>query len=108
MQQFMDIKSTEKVNGEAVKFSLDELAAQTFAFFAGGFETSASTLTFALYEMALNPEVQNRARDEIKEVLEKHNKILSFEAAQEMFYMDQIIQGKGRERKVKLRIVFDT
>lgn len=108
MQQFMDIKSTEKVNGEAVKLSLDELAAQTFAFSAGGFETSASTMTFALYEMVLNPEVQNRARDEIKEVLEKHNKILSFEAAQEMFYMDQIIQGKGRERKVKLRIVFDT
>lgn len=98
LQQFMEIQSTEKVNGEAVKLSLDELAAQTFAFFAGGFETSAATMTFALYEMALNPEVQNRARVEIKEVLEKYSQVLSYEAAQEMVYMDQIIQGQEGKR----------
>ncbi|XP_050505888.1 cytochrome P450 6g1-like isoform X1 [Diabrotica virgifera virgifera] len=43
--------------------------AQVSIFFVGGFEASSSTMTFALYELAKHPELQDRLRDEIMTVL---------------------------------------
>lgn len=63
-------------------------------FFLAGFETSATSMTFVLYELAKNMDIQRRARDEINTVLEKHNGVLSYESMMEMSYIDQIINGK--------------
>ena len=43
----------------------DDFVGQAFQFLAAGFETSGSTLAYALYEIALHPEIQNRLRAEI-------------------------------------------
>jgi cytochrome P450 family 6 len=64
----------------------DDLVAQAFAFLAAGFETSATTLGFALYEIALHPDVQHRLRTEIKKVLSKHQGEVTYDAMQEMTY----------------------
>ena len=71
--------------------------AQAFAFLAAGFETSATTLSFALYELALHPEIQHRLRAEILQVLNKHNGELTYDGIQEMSYLDRVVSGEGIE-----------
>ena len=59
-----------------------------------GFESSSSIISFSLYELALNPEVQNRVREEIKEVLKEHNNQVTYEAIPEMKYLDMVVNGE--------------
>ncbi|KAF5286958.1 hypothetical protein FQR65_LT12417 [Abscondita terminalis] len=78
------------------EFTLCEMAAQVLLFFVAGFETSASTLTFCLYELAKHPEIQKRLRNEITEVLGEHQNI-SFEAVNDMPYLCQVIDETLRK-----------
>jgi hypothetical protein len=50
-------------------------------------------MSFALYELALHPEIQNRLRAEIMEVLNKHNGQLTYDNIQEMAYLDMVVSG---------------
>lgn len=93
----MQIKNQGRLEGEKEdlgKISFNEMAAQVFLFFVAGFETSSSTMTFAFYELSLNQEIQERARKEVAEVLKRHNGEWSYEAALELTYIDQIINGE--------------
>jgi cytochrome P450 family 6 len=71
--------------------------AQAFTFLTAGFETSGSTLCYALYELALHPEIQHRLRAEILKVLNKHNGDLTYDGIQEMSYLDRVVSGEGIE-----------
>jgi cytochrome P450 family 6 len=78
-----------------VGLSMNELAAQVFFFFIGGFETSSTTMTFCLYELSLHQDIQERLRDEIDVVLKKHDGKITYEAIQEMEYLDKVLSGKA-------------
>jgi len=71
--------------------------AQALTFLIAGYESSASTLTFALYELALHPEIQHSLRAEIKEVLSKHDGKLTYDGMQDMSYMDRVVSGEERK-----------
>ena len=90
---FMDLLIKLMKNNENDGLSINEVSAQAFLFFLAGFETSSTAMTFALHELAKNPQIQLKARQEIKSVLDKHNGELSYEAMLEMTYIDQIIYG---------------
>lgn len=74
---------------------MDELAAQVFIFFLAGFETSSTTMSFCLYELALNPDIQRRVQDEIDNVLQKDDGEVTYEAIQQMEYLDKTVAGKA-------------
>jgi len=81
-------------SGENVNLTIEEIAAQAFVFFAAGFETSSTTMGFALYELAQNPDIQTRVREEVLEIWEKYKGDLSYESVQELVYLNQVISGK--------------
>ncbi|KAL2713807.1 putative cytochrome P450 6a14 [Vespula squamosa] len=75
---------------ELEKFSMSEAAAQAFVFYVAGFETTSSTVTFCLYELALNQDIQKKTQEEIDRVLKKHGGI-SYNAINEMTYLHMVI-----------------
>jgi cytochrome P450 family 6 len=50
-------------------------------------------MTFTLYELALNQHVQNKLREEIKTILDKKSGDLTYEAINEMKYLQMVIDG---------------
>jgi len=74
--------------------------AQALSFLIGSVETSASTLSFTLYERAFHPEIQQILRAEILQVLSRYDGKLTYESIEEMSYMDRVVSGEER-REVK-------
>lgn len=74
--------------------TFNELAAQAFMFFIAGYESSSTTVTFCLYELSLQPQIQDKLRMEILTVLKKNNGELTYSAILEMEYLDKVIKGK--------------
>jgi cytochrome P450 family 6 len=68
--------------------------AQALSFLLGGYETSGTTLSFALYELALHPEIQQSLRAEILQVLSKHDGQLTYDGIQDMSYLDRVVSGE--------------
>lgn len=68
------------------------ITSNCFVFFAAGFETSASTLSFLLMELARNKPIQDKLRLEITSVAERHNDI-TYDAIKDMTYLDMVVSG---------------
>lgn len=79
------------------EFSDDnEIINESFAFFIAGFETSSSTLNYALLELAQNPQIQDKLRNEIQATLKKHGNQITYDSIQEMKYLDQVVLGSTK------------
>lgn len=75
-----------------------ELIAQCFLFFFAGFDTVSSGMSFLAYELALNPEIQNRLYEEIKQTEESLcGKPLNYDTLQKMEYLDMIVSEALRK-----------
>ncbi|XP_011194316.2 cytochrome P450 6a9-like [Zeugodacus cucurbitae] len=103
MSILIDLRNDKKLRGEHGEekcLTMAEMAAQTFVFFIAGFETSSTTMSFALYEMALQPQLQERLRREVLHTFAKHNNEFTYECLQEMQYMDQVVAETLRKYTV--------
>lgn len=77
------------------KLTMDMLIAQAATFFSAGFETSSTTLSFALYEIVKNEDVQVKLRSEIRDMLIRtEGKVLydAVKSTMEMPYLHQVIE----------------
>lgn len=80
---------------ESKKFlTIEQVAAQSFVFWAAGFETSSTAMSYCLYELAVNIQCQRKVQEEIDAVLEKYEGQISYEAVQEMKYLESCMDGK--------------
>ncbi|KAG5871669.1 hypothetical protein JTB14_032274 [Gonioctena quinquepunctata] len=70
-------------------FDTDRMVSQAITFFIAGFETTSNALAFALYELCLRTDCQERLRQEIFEKLETDDDV-TFENIQKLEYLDMV------------------
>ena len=92
------MKRLTKVCSAFSEIDGDLFTAQAFSFLFAGRESTSSALTFTLYELALQPEIQHSLRAEILQVLSKHDGKLTYDGIQEMSYMDRVFSGEERKQ----------
>lgn len=68
----------------------EELTGRAVTLYFEGTETSSTAFSFALYELANNPDIQDRLYAEICETLENNDGELTFETFNEMKYLENV------------------
>lgn len=82
-----------KFKSDGAPLTQEDVTAHAISFFGDGFETSSITLSFLLYDLAKNIEIQEILRNEINEIMEKNGGNITYEAVQEMTYLDCALSG---------------
>ncbi|XP_048517335.1 cytochrome P450 6A1 isoform X2 [Dendroctonus ponderosae] len=77
-----------------------EILSESFVIFLAGHETSSSASTFALFALAQNPDIQDKLRTEINEVLKRHDGKFGYDAIIEMEYLDKVVRETLRKYPV--------
>lgn len=93
LQLLIDLMKKEGEDNEN-SLTFSELAAQSLVFFMAGFETSSTLMSFALFEMSQNQEVQDKLREEIGMILGRNNDEFTYDSLHDMRYLDMVISGK--------------
>ncbi|XP_023934742.1 probable cytochrome P450 6a14 [Bicyclus anynana] len=103
LQALIELKENSENTKESIdnesanfKFTITDVAANTMLYMFAGYETSATTGQFATYELARNPHIQRRAREEINRVLAKYGGECTYEAQNEMVYMNMVLDETMR------------
>nr|UXV25388.1 cytochrome P450 P450 6B7-like protein [Mythimna separata] len=73
-----------------VEITDDVIAAQAFVFYVAGYETSATTMAYLMYQLALNQDVQDKLRAEVDAVIEAHNGEVTYETMKDMKYLNKV------------------
>ncbi|XP_076642889.1 putative cytochrome P450 6a14 [Halictus rubicundus] len=88
---------------ENIELTESLLTSQAFVFFVAGFETSSSTIGHALYELALNTDVQDKLRKEIRQTCEENareGKVLTYDQVKQMKYLDAVFRETLRKHPI--------
>ncbi|KAH8344192.1 hypothetical protein KR084_007750 [Drosophila pseudotakahashii] len=89
--------TAESTKNGVKSMSKDVIAGQLFLFYAAGFETTASTTSFTLYELTQNPEVMEKAKEDVRKALENHDGNLTYDAISDMKYLEACILETTRK-----------
>ncbi|KAF2903664.1 hypothetical protein ILUMI_02505 [Ignelater luminosus] len=69
----------------------EDIVCQAAIFFFGGYDTVGSLLCNLVYELAINPDAQDKLIEEVDEVLTKCKGKITYEALMKMKYLDMVI-----------------
>jgi len=83
------MKTRDKNHG--LSFDIDEMTAQAFVFFIAGFESVSTIMCFILYELAVNPDIQNKLKTEIEDILNDTNSKLTYKTINGMKYLKAVV-----------------
>lgn len=89
---FLQLLMELRKSSEANNFTELDVTAQATTFFVDGYETTATAISFVLYELASHPEVQIKLRKEVTECFEKNGE-MSYEDLQQLPFLDAVISG---------------
>ncbi|XP_046596128.1 probable cytochrome P450 6a13 [Neodiprion lecontei] len=96
-----NLKNVDQSLGEGETVFDDKLlTAQAFVFFGAGFETSSTTIGYALHELAVNQDMQDRLRKELHEMKAANKGEITWDGLQGMKYLDMIFQETLRKYPV--------
>ncbi|KAJ9594233.1 hypothetical protein L9F63_014393 [Diploptera punctata] len=85
------------VDSTLFEFNGDNLVAQPALFFTAGFETNATTLSFTLYELSLQPDLQKRLRAEIRDIMKSTKGAPTYEDVFSMLYLNMVVSETLRK-----------
>ncbi|KAI5630788.1 cytochrome p450 domain-containing protein [Phthorimaea operculella] len=80
--------------GEIVSLKVDDelLVAQIVLFFAAGFETTSSTTSYTLYQLAMHQEAQEKARAEVDEYLKRTGGKIEYDCVSQLPFLEACIE----------------
>uniref|UniRef100_A0A182Q3P6 Uncharacterized protein n=1 Tax=Anopheles farauti TaxID=69004 RepID=A0A182Q3P6_9DIPT len=93
----LDDNDDSVVDKGEVGMTLKELTAQAFVFFLAGFETSSTTQSFCLYELAKNPDIQERLREEINRAIDDNGGEVTYDVTMSIPYLNNVINETLRK-----------
>ncbi|KAG8240166.1 hypothetical protein J437_LFUL019092, partial [Ladona fulva] len=93
---FLQLLMTMKKENYEGSMTKAEIEAQCFFFFSAGSETSSSAVSFCIYELAQNLDIQDELRREVDGVLSSHGGEISYESLSEMQLMERVLKETMR------------
>ncbi|XP_051573321.1 cytochrome P450 3A30-like [Myxocyprinus asiaticus] len=94
--QIADTQAENTTNDQPLKGLTDhEILSQSFIFILGGYETTSTTLTFLLYNLATNPDCLQKLVEEIDANF-PHNTPVTYDALMKMDYLEMAINESMR------------
>lgn len=89
----------------SIDFTDDDIVAQSMIFFLAGFTGVANSLSFTMYELAINDNVQDKLAAEVDDVNAQLNgQPISYEQLQKMKYLDGVVTESLRKWSVNIVI----
>ena len=82
------------------ELTIDDMVAQAFVFFFGGFDSTSTLMCFAAHELAVNQEIHKKLQNEVDQVLEASNGQAPYEMVNNMEYLDAVISEALRRYPV--------
>ncbi|XP_041980807.1 cytochrome P450 6k1-like [Aricia agestis] len=79
-------------NQDSELYTNDLIVAQAAIFMLGGFDTTASMITFIIYELAHNTEIQEKLFDELENAKQMSNNPFDYKQLSELNYLDCVIK----------------
>jgi len=95
-----DVWDTTMADDNNKNLTLNQMAANSFIFYVAGFETSSSTMSFCIYELAKNMDIQRRVQEEIDEVTARHNGEITYNSVMELKYLEMCMEETLRKYPV--------
>jgi len=92
IQLMMDIRGKENRR----ELDIDDMIAQAFIFFFGGFDTTSTAMSFMAHEIAVNPDVQKKLQREIDDALKESNGEVTYEIINRLEYLNAVINESLR------------
>lgn len=90
---FIDILLNSMNQNSNEALTINEIASNAFIFFLGGLDSTSIGMTSCLYELAMNPNIQTKARQIVRDSLKKHNGEFKYEMLADLKYIEQVIKG---------------
>ncbi|XP_022170025.1 uncharacterized protein LOC111033547 [Myzus persicae] len=100
MIQARDELVLKKTSTTQVKFTDDDIICNSVFFFSAGSENISSLLSFCLYELALNKEIQDKLRMEICSMKAKHDRMLNKDYLTDLHYTDMVLEETARKYSI--------
>ena len=95
MQLMLTAHGDKTVQG-IPKLTDDEIVAQSVIFLLAGYETSSNTLAVTAHNLAIHPEVQEKLRQDIKNVFDNSPDADLYDVVQNLDYLDCVINESLR------------
>ena len=103
-RDFMDVFLEEKRSGNP-DFTEEQLIMICFDLFGAGFDTTSSTLCWAVLYLSLHPEIQERCHHEVVRVLGSGGREVSLEDTQSLHYCQAVMAEVQRLGQVAVTTI---
>lgn len=91
MQTMIEMMKKDSENGTNT-MSIESCTAQAFLFYTAGMDTSATTITFCIYELSKCPEWMEKVQEEVDAMMKKRNGKVLYDDLPEMKILDLCIK----------------
>ncbi|XP_045520535.1 cytochrome P450 6B5-like [Pieris brassicae] len=92
----LETDDTGKYKQAEIEFDNNRIAAQLFIYFIAGFETSSTTMSYAMHQLAHHHDIQQEVQKEIDTTLAKHDGRLCYESVSEMLFLEMVVKESLR------------